>query len=312
VALGLACAGGVATSSAGAGKEAKADRVANLIRQLGDDEFEKREAASKELEAIGAPALDALRKAASHDDSEIRRRAEQILQAVTGRIRAAAAKKELARWQGDWSGAAGEKLAIQGNQWVSSTPTFGPVSGTFKDIDVREKMTLVDLVVEAGPTKGRTAKVIFRIDGDTLHYCGTYDAASPTDFKTQGTNVYIAWKRGKIPPAPAVAQPAPPPADVQYKGKIAEDEAKVKTQSGLLPAKRFEVRLQAGKAYRLTMTSPDFDSFLVLQDKTGKELASDDDSGGGLNSLILYTPDSDGKARWLEPFLCGKRLRTTG
>src|ERR1019366_10263988 len=67
----------------------------------------------------------------------------------------------------------------------------------------------------------------------------------------------------------------------ETKGLIAEDDAKVKTQSGILSAKRFEVRLQAGKQYRLTMDSKDLDSFLVLQDKTGKELASDDDSGGG-------------------------------
>ena len=60
-----------------------------------------------------------------------------------------------------------------------------------------------------------------------------------------------------------------------------------------MPAKRFEVRLQGGKQYRLTMDSKDLDSFLVLQDKTGKELAFDDDSGGGLNSLLVYIPSSD-------------------
>ena len=84
MAIGLAFIG---LSRVDAGKEAKADRVADLSRQLGHEEFAKREAASRELDAIGAPALDALRKAASHDDPEVRRRAEQILQAVTGRIR---------------------------------------------------------------------------------------------------------------------------------------------------------------------------------------------------------------------------------
>src|SRR5207248_2148386 len=55
---------------------------------------------------------------------------------------------------------------------------------------------------------------------------------------------------------------------------IVADDAKVKTQAGMLPAKRFPVDLQAGKAYRLKMESQDLDSFLVLQDKTGKELGS--------------------------------------
>src|SRR5262245_1350902 len=40
-----------------------ADRVARLVKQLGHNEFAKREAASKELDAIGEPALGALRKA---------------------------------------------------------------------------------------------------------------------------------------------------------------------------------------------------------------------------------------------------------
>jgi eukaryotic-like serine/threonine-protein kinase len=79
----------------------------------------------------------------------------------------------------------------------------------------------------------------------------------------------------------------------EKRGMIVEGDAKVTTQSGPLPAKRFEVRLQAGKPYLLTMDSKDFDSFLELQDKTGKELASDNDGGDGLNSLLVYTPSSD-------------------
>src|SRR5262245_35424496 len=87
---------------AGRGKEATAERIASLIRQLGDDEFKIREAASKALDAIGEPALGALRKATSDDDLEIRTRAGRIVRAITGRIRAAAAKKELEKLQGAW------------------------------------------------------------------------------------------------------------------------------------------------------------------------------------------------------------------
>lgn len=259
MAIGLACADGLGGARAEPGKEPKADRIASLIRQLGHEEFAKREAASLELDAIGAPALDALRKAATHDDPEIRRRAEQIVQAITGRIRAAAAKKELSKWQGDWSGAEGQKLAVQGDQWVSSTPTFGPVSGTLKNIDVREKMTLVDLVVEAGPTKGQTAKVIFRIDGDTLHYCGTYNAASPTEFKNVGNNVYIAWKRGKIPPAPAVV----PPREVQYVGNEFSTDLPLAETKEAVHRVVLKCRLADGGAGTLTLDPnvPRFDEF---------------------------------------------------
>jgi serine/threonine protein kinase/formylglycine-generating enzyme required for sulfatase activity len=79
----------------------------------------------------------------------------------------------------------------------------------------------------------------------------------------------------------------------ETKGRIAEGEAQVKTPAGSLPARRFEIKLQAGRTYRLTMDSKDLDSFLVLQDRTGRELAFDDDSGGNLNSLLDYTAPSD-------------------
>jgi WD40 repeat protein len=47
-----------------------------LIRQLGDDDFDNREAASRQLEKIGEPALEALREAArTHRDTEVRIRA---------------------------------------------------------------------------------------------------------------------------------------------------------------------------------------------------------------------------------------------
>jgi hypothetical protein len=47
------------------GRGAEEGRIARLGKQLGDDEFARPEAASKELEAIGGPAQAALRQAAS-------------------------------------------------------------------------------------------------------------------------------------------------------------------------------------------------------------------------------------------------------
>jgi hypothetical protein len=65
------------------GKETEAEMVARLIKQLGDDAFAKREAATEQLKALGEPALEALRKAAASDsDPEIRARAERIIQAI--------------------------------------------------------------------------------------------------------------------------------------------------------------------------------------------------------------------------------------
>src|SRR5437762_2872147 len=65
------------------GAEAEVNRV---IKQLGDDDFDKREAATKRLEEIGEPALDALHKATTSEDAEVRRRAEDIVAVVEDRL----------------------------------------------------------------------------------------------------------------------------------------------------------------------------------------------------------------------------------
>jgi RNA polymerase sigma factor (sigma-70 family) len=65
--------------------EAAADDrdIERLINQLGSDEFEEREAASKALKKIGKPALKALHQAATENtDAEIRTRATQLIVAI--------------------------------------------------------------------------------------------------------------------------------------------------------------------------------------------------------------------------------------
>src|SRR5947209_1838339 len=52
------------------------ERLAALVKQLGDDDFEVREQASAGLKALGSRALPALRRAAAGRDAEVKRRAE--------------------------------------------------------------------------------------------------------------------------------------------------------------------------------------------------------------------------------------------
>jgi hypothetical protein len=177
-----------------------ADRVDRLVKQLGHPEFAEREAATRELDAIGEPALDALRKAATDQDAEVRQRAERVLRAVTGRVRAAAGKKELARWEGAWQGIDRQVLLIKGDRWLW-TGEAGPFEfddstwNRIANVEARETATHADLVVGDPAAGGRVCRAIFRLDGDTLHYCGTYDATRPTEFKATGNNFYVAWKR---------------------------------------------------------------------------------------------------------------------
>jgi hypothetical protein len=55
--------------------------IERLIRQLGSDKFGEREAASKALEAVGKPALTALRRAENSGDAEVRSRARRLIEA---------------------------------------------------------------------------------------------------------------------------------------------------------------------------------------------------------------------------------------
>jgi hypothetical protein len=58
------------------------EKVKQLIRQLGDDAFEVREKATKDLIAVGQAAVPLLRQAAKDPDPEVSRRAQQCLEKI--------------------------------------------------------------------------------------------------------------------------------------------------------------------------------------------------------------------------------------
>ena len=63
------------------GGEADDKKIGELIEKLGSSDWDERAAAEKELEGIGKPAADALRKAmAGADDPEVKVRAKRLLQ----------------------------------------------------------------------------------------------------------------------------------------------------------------------------------------------------------------------------------------
>jgi hypothetical protein len=61
--------------------------------------------------------------------------------------------------------------------------------------------------------------------------------------------------------------------------------------------KIFAITLAKEKAYQIDMISKDIDSFLRLEDPTGKELAKDDDGGDGRNARIRFNCPKDGEYR---------------
>jgi hypothetical protein len=66
-----------------AAEDPDSPRIAKLIAQLGAGTFREREEASRALEAVGACALEALRRAAQSSDLEVRRRAEELVRKLT-------------------------------------------------------------------------------------------------------------------------------------------------------------------------------------------------------------------------------------
>jgi hypothetical protein len=130
-----------------------ADEIGRLIKQLGSDSFEEREAASLRLAEIGGPALPALGKAAGSQDAEVSRRASALEKLLKARIGAEEARriieravaalggwKKVSRYRGlMFRGKATTYVNGQGNSvWISehiyrhpdrSRTTFEPARG---------------------------------------------------------------------------------------------------------------------------------------------------------------------------------------
>jgi Tol biopolymer transport system component len=72
--------------------------VQRLITQLGSDDFDEREAASRLLADVGAPALPALEKALRSEDLEIRRRAGRLIPGIRARVFGSLRQVRRAAW----------------------------------------------------------------------------------------------------------------------------------------------------------------------------------------------------------------------
>ena len=82
------------------------------------------------------------------------------------------------------------------------------------------------------------------------------------------------------------------PKDFKFEGTLEKDD--IKDPKRNTPAKLYTVALKKGKSYKIDMVGIGFDAYLRLEDDTGKELAEDDDGGGGLNAQIIFNCPKDG------------------
>jgi serine protease Do len=109
-------------------------------------------------------------------------------------------------------------------------------------------------------------------------------------------------------PAPKeTEEPKPKPAafkPVSIDGELTQADPKDAKLDH--PAKTYTLKLKKDKAYIIDLVSKDFDAFLRVLDKNGKELAEDDDSGGDLNARIFFTPDADDEYKIVTATLNGE------
>jgi hypothetical protein len=88
-------------------------------------------------------------------------------------------------------------------------------------------------------------------------------------------------------------------------GKVSPADAKDKVMTKS-PHQVHKMNMKAGQTYQIDLMSQAFDAFLRVEDASGKQLASDDDSGGGLNSRLYFKPPSDGTYRLIATSFDGK------
>jgi thiol-disulfide isomerase/thioredoxin len=74
--------------------------------------------------------------------------------------------------------------------------------------------------------------------------------------------------------------------EIKIEDKLTTDDPKDKKVGSY--SKVHPLKFEGGKAYVIDMVSKDVDSILRLEDKTGKELAFDDDGGGFPNAKIVF------------------------
>lgn len=92
---------------------------------------------------------------------------------------------------------------------------------------------------------------------------------------------------------------------IKVEGKLSPDDPRDKVQT-TSPHRVHTVKMKKGETYQIDLVSRAFDAYLRVEDESGKELASDDDGGGNLNSRLLFNVPKDGSYRLIVTSFDGK------
>jgi hypothetical protein len=276
------------------------DRVQDLIRKLGSDDFETREKATEELKKAGKSAKDALQKASEEsEDPEVRARSRTILEEMAKAERPAPRRIPLPQpGQGGFGfrGSSVTVRSVNGDAVYTITPGDGNPTLTFhKAAAGAVKLEYPD---EKGETKTAEAPTLeaflkdnkalaekFGISEEGITYGG-----SRVSFKGQGLPNFNFPRVPRV--APRVPPPAPvPPLDDEEEGvrvagaRLGPVEESLRAQLDI-PEKQGAVVLDVtpgSLADTLGLRKSD-----VLLDLDGKKIASPESAKG------LLTKESTG------------------
>jgi hypothetical protein len=95
--------------------------------------------------------------------------------------------------------------------------------------------------------------------------------------------------------SPAVGKIALKDGTGEVKGKLEVSDPKDASREECY-CKIYTIKLEAGKTYQLDCKS-DWDNWLRIEDAKGKQLAEDDDSGGGTDAQIVFECKTAGEYR---------------
>lgn len=105
-----------------------------------------------------------------------------------------------------------------------------------------------------------------------------------------GLALMVPWPLARADDAPKKAEATKP---WKVEGKLSAEDARDKLQKGS-PHQVHTFKMTAGVTYLIDLVSPDFDSFLRLEDSAGKQLMADDDGGGYPHARLTFkTPKTD-------------------
>lgn len=134
---------------------------------------------------------------------------------------------------------------------------------------------------------GRDARIVFTPKRD-----GTYRVIA---IAFGGEGAYTLKVGQKPPPRPlTIGKAVDVPAEgLKVAANLDTDDARSPVNPRN-PCKVYSLKLKAGETYVIDLKSKQFDTYLHVLDEKQKSLARDDDSGGNLNSRLVFRPQRDG------------------